>query len=62
MVSYICVVLYNLFYTVLTYIILLNPHNGPFLSRVMDEEIGSSTHPGSQSWSRGPREGIAGGG
>ena len=40
MVSYICIVLYNLFYTVLECMISLNPHDCPFLSHVMDEEIG----------------------
>ena len=40
MVSYICIVLYHLFYTVLACMISLNPHDSPFLSHVMDEEIG----------------------
>jgi len=40
MVSYICVVFNNLFYTVLACMILHNPHDCPFLSQVMDEEIG----------------------
>ena len=52
MVSYICVVLYNLFYIALMHIISLNPHDCPFLSHVMDEEIGSRTHP------RSPGPGI----
>ena len=60
MLSYICVVLYNLFYTVLTCIISLNLHDYPFLSHIMDEEIGSRAHPKSQSWSREHRVGIAG--
>lgn len=40
MVSYICVVFNNLFYTVLVCMISHNPHDCPFLSQVMDEEIG----------------------
>ena len=40
MVSYICIVLYHLFYTVLACMISLNLHDCPFLSHVMDEEIG----------------------
>ena len=40
MVSYICIVLYHLFYTVLACMISLNLHDCPFLSQVMDEEIG----------------------
>ena len=40
MVSYICVVFNNLFYTVLACMISHNPHDCPFLSQVMDEEIG----------------------
>lgn len=51
-VNYICVVLYNLSYMVLTYMISLNPRGSSFLSPFMDdEEIGSRAHLRSQSWS-----------
>ena len=40
MVSYICIVLYHLFYTVLACMISHNPHDCPFLLQVMDKEIG----------------------
>lgn len=47
----ICVVLYHLFYMVLTDMILLHPPGGSFLFHFMDEEIGWRTHLRSQSWS-----------
>ena len=60
MVSYICVVLYNL-YSSHMYDFTYSP-DGPFLFHVMDEESVSWVHPRSQSWSREHRGGIAEGG
>ena len=51
---------YHLFYTVIACMISLNPHDCPFLSHVMYEEIGSRAHPRSQSWSREHRGAVKG--
>ena len=52
MVSYVCIVFYSLFYRVCTCMVSLNPDDGYFSCQVVDDEIGLSARPRSQSWSR----------
>lgn len=61
MVIYFGVVLYNVFYLVLTCVISLNPHDSPFLTHLIHwVKIRSKAPPGSQNWSREHRADLLG--